>query len=189
MFKWPYQSRGTTQKTQENASLVAPPSLDFTLFASNDAFIKVWLPERIENVLDKLSADQKASRPDVLRAILFQHVYGVLAYEQFLEWKRLKDEREQCFYQSAVPDPGPALFSRSRSSMEVLGKSTSNLKFWLPVALKEDLLGVAASNGLGVSDYVRLTLARVLLGEKFVAGWRRTLQDLPYGVKADEADS
>ena len=189
MFKWPYQSRGATQQAQENASLVAPPSMDFNLFSSNDAFIKVWLPERIENVLDKLSTDHKVSRPDAIRAILFQHVYGVLMYEQFLEWKRKKDEASQCYYQSPVPDAGAALFSRSRSSMEILGKSTTNLKLWLPARLKEDLLGVATQNSLGVSDYVRWTLARVLLGEKFVADWRRAIQDLPEGVKNDEADS
>lgn len=131
MFKWPYQSRGATQQAQVNATLVAPPSLDFNLFSSNDAFIKAWLPERIENVLDRLSTDHKVSRPDAIRAILFQHVYGVLMYEQFLDWKRKQDEANQCYYQSPVPDAGAALFSRSRSSMEMLGKSTTNLKLWL----------------------------------------------------------
>ena len=189
LFKWPYQSRGATQKAQESASTVVPPSLDFNLFSGNDSFIKVWLPERIESVLDKLSADHKVSRPDAMRAILFQHVYGVLMYEQLLDWKRKQDEANQCYYQSAVPDAGEALFSRSRTSLGILGKSTTNLKLWLPARLKEDLLGVATQHALGVSDYVRWTFARVLLGEKFVADWRRTLQELPDGVKADEAES
>ena len=73
--------------------------------------------------------------------------------------------------------------------MEILGKSTTNLKLWLPARLKEDLLGVATQNALGVSDYVRWTLARVLLGEKLMMEWRRAIQDLPEGVKNDEADS
>lgn len=187
MFKWPYQSRGATQKAQESASAAADPILDFNRFASNGAYIKVWLPERIESALDRLSVDQRSSRPDVLRAILFQHVYGALTCEQFLEWKRKHDE--QYFYQSAVPDLDAPLFSRGRASMDALGKSTSNLKFWLPATLKEDLAGIAASNALGISDYVRLTLARILLGEKSVATWLRANQDLPDGVQANEAQS
>lgn len=187
MFKWPYQSRGATQKAQESASAAAEPILDFSQYSSNGAYIKVWLPERIETALDQLSVDQRSSRPDILRAILFQHVYGALACEQFLEWKRKQDE--QRFYQPAVPDLEAPLFSRGRASMDALGKSTSNLKFWLPAMLKDDLAGIAAANGLGISDYVRLTLARVLLGEKSVATWLRAIQDLPDGVKADEAQS
>ena len=189
MFIWPYASRGATKRSQESIETNAPAEMDFNAFSSNDAFIKVWLPERIEIVLDTLSAAHNVSRPDALRAVLFQHVYGVFVYEQFLDWKRKKDEREQTYYQSAPPEPDAVLFSRSRTTMDMLGKSTSNLKFWLPMQLKEDLTAIATVNELGISDYVRLTLAKRLIGEKFIADWQQSLQDLPEDVKVEENNS
>lgn len=189
MFIWPYASRGATKRALERTEAHAPTDMDFNAFSSNDAFIKVWLPERIEIVLDTLSAEHNVSRPDALRAVLFQHVYGVFVYEQFLNWKRKKDEREQTYYQSAPPDPEAVLFSRSRTTMDMLGKSTSNLKFWLPIKLKEDLTAIAKLNALGISDYVRLTLAKRLLGEKFIADWQRTIEELPEDVKVEEENS
>lgn len=189
MFTWPYASRGSTKKSQERAETSSPVDLEFDAFSQNDAFIKIWLPERIEFVLDTLSAEHNVSRPDALRAILFQQIYGVLSYVQFLAWKRKEDERAQFYYQSAPPEPEAPLFSRSQTSMAVLGKSTRNLKFWLPPKLKQDLTAVATQQGLGVSDYVRLTLAKRLLGERLIADWQHTLYELPDDLKYEEQDS
>jgi hypothetical protein len=55
--------------------------------------------------------------------------------------------------------------------------------------LKEDLTAIASVNELGISDYVRLTLAKRLIGEKFIADWQRSLQDLPEDVKVEENNS
>jgi hypothetical protein len=38
--------------------------------------IKVWLPERLLAAIDVLCDAHDASRPDVLRWLLFEHAYG-----------------------------------------------------------------------------------------------------------------
>mgnify|MGYP003608248055 FL=1 len=186
MFKWPYASRGATQKAEESASKVDQSDLDFTLFASNDAFIKVWLPDRLATALDRLSAKHGSSRPDVLRTILFQHIYGVTAYEDFIEWK------EQLTKSRAKPSGGghaPGIkLSPSRShGIETLGKSDTNFKFWIPARLKQDLSTLAKADGLGISDYVRKVLVRLLLGERFFADWQNQVGQVPYSAKSEEA--
>jgi hypothetical protein len=38
--------------------------------------IKLWLPERLLAAIDALCDEHDASRPDVLRWMLFEHAYG-----------------------------------------------------------------------------------------------------------------
>ena len=186
MFRWPYALRGATQKAQVSASKVDQSDLDFTLFSSNDALIKVWLPDRLATALDRLSATHSSSRPDVLRAILFQHIYGVTAYEDFIDWKeRLTRSRAQPSEGGRAPE---IKLSPSRShNVETLGKSDTNFKFWIPPRLKQDLSTLAKADGLGISDYVRKVLVRLLLGERFFADWQNQVGQVPSAAKSEEA--
>ena len=186
MFRWPYASRGATQKAQESAFKRDQSDLDFTLFASNDAFIKVWLPDLLSTALDRLSAKHGSSRPDVMRAILFQHIYGVTAYEDFIEWKeQLTRNRSQPSESGRAP--GIKLSPSRSHSIETLGKTDTNFKFWIPAKLKQDLSTLAKADGLGISDYVRKVLVRVLLGERFFADWQNQVGQVPSAAKSEEA--
>ena len=186
MFRWPYASRGATQKARESAVKVDQSLLDFTLFASNDAFLKVWMPERLTTALDRLSAAHGSSRPDVLRTILFQHIYGVTAYEAFVAWKDQHDANKS---QAAgtVHAVGAKLSRPRTASLEMLGKSDANFKFWIPARLKHDLSTLAKADALGISDYVRKLLVRVLLGERFFADWQAHIGQVPTAAKSEEA--
>jgi len=186
LFKWPYASRGATQKVQNATVEINHGDLNYAEFSTSDVFIKVWLPERLTHAIDRLSAEHQSSRPDVMRSILFQHIYGVIVYEGFVEWKHQQDalERET----SASAEPSTAQFSRPRTqSIEVLGKSDSNFKFWVSAKLKKDLTLLAHANTLGISDYVRRVLVRVLLGERFFADWQACIGQIPIAAKNEEA--
>ncbi len=71
---WPYASRGS--RFFGNAADRHPSRLKPGDFACNDAVIKLWLPERLLAAIDVLCDEHDASRPDVLRWILFEHAYG-----------------------------------------------------------------------------------------------------------------
>lgn len=161
MFRWPFSTRRATKKAREKAKLAKPRPISFDEFASNDAYIKVALPELVDSVIDTLSARHESSRQDVIRATLFRYLYGSLAYDEFLAWKR----NATTLHQPAEGITGPQLSRQRGISMHDIGKSTSNIKYWIPARMKEDLQAVADSSGLTLSVYVRHLLIRDFMGE------------------------
>lgn len=160
MFFWPFSTRGATKKAREKAKLAKPRPIHFDEFASNDTYIKVALPELVDSVIDTLSARHESSRQDVIRATLFRHLYGSLAYDEFLAWKR-----NATLQQPAEGSTGPQLSRQRGISMHDIGKSTSNIKYWIPSRMKEDLQAVAGASGHTLSVYVRHLLIRDFMGE------------------------
>jgi hypothetical protein len=71
---WPYATRGS--RFLGDAADRHPSGLNAGDFAQNDAVIKLWLPEQLLAAIDVLCDAHDASRPDVLRWILFEHAYG-----------------------------------------------------------------------------------------------------------------
>ena len=183
MFKWPFATRGVSRKTQGRS--VSPPgaNIEFAVFANNDAYIKVWLPDKLTQALDNLSVSHRVSRPDALRSVLFRHVYGVVTFEGFAQWKA-----EAAAQEAALTRESGVKFSRERSSsIEFIGKSTENLKLWLPAALKNELALLAKADRLGISDYVRKVLVKEFLGERYYQDWQRYIGEVPAEALAEEA--
>lgn len=160
MFNWPFSTRGATKKARDQLSATKPKPLRFEEFSFNGVYIKVALPDLLVNVIDTLSSRHESSRPDVVRATLFRHLYGSLAYDEFLEWKNSATRQNQ-----AEETTGPLLSPRRGISMQTIGKSTSSIKYWIPERMKEDLHAVANRANCGVSVYVRMLLIRDFLGE------------------------
>ena len=99
------------------------------------------------------------SRPDVLRHLLFEHVYGRPALEQLKEWKRRKDLEETARHRAEeapkVKYSLPRAPSERTITAQLLGKSVEDFKLWLPCPLKAELEKLAEFESLGLSDYVR----------------------------------
>jgi len=169
---WPFASRGARVSAMDLSTL--PPIIDFALFAINDVAIKLWLPIRLVTALDTISADTEASRPDILRRLFFEHVYGRVLFEQLVVWQK---QQEQTPPPPAVPPMIRCSPSRA-SSIEYLGKSTEDYKLWLPLPLKTELESLAKKDGLGLSDYLRKILVRLLLGETAYAQWRTVIGEV-----------
>lgn len=160
MFRWPFSTRGATQNARDKAKLSRPRPINFDDFALNDTYIKVALPEFVDSVIDTLSARHENSRQDVVRATLFRHLYGSLAYDDFQAWKR-----EVALNTQALSNTGPKLSPQRGISMHAIGKSTSNIKYWIPARMKEDLQAVVGVSGQPLSVYVRILLIRDFMGE------------------------
>ena len=71
---WPYATRGS--RFMGDVSEISPSALEAEDFSTNAVSIKLWLPERLVAAIDVLCDQHDASRPDVLRWILFEHVFG-----------------------------------------------------------------------------------------------------------------
>jgi hypothetical protein len=196
---WPFAKRGT--RTDAPIALNLPVALptDLGVFGTNDACIKLWLPEKLTRGLEQLSASTGQSRPDVLRWVFFEHVYGRPAFETLKAWKKQRDEEErkrreeQQRLEVCSEDTG-IRFSRARLSpaertvtAQLLGKSVEDFKLWLPSILKGELETLSLAEQLGLSDYLRKTLVRIVMGESFHHQWRKAVGKLPEEVSRFEA--
>jgi hypothetical protein len=153
--------------------------LDFNAFRSNDTNIKLWLPEKLTTALDRMSAVHETSRPDVLRRLFFEHVYGIEAFMALMAWKKQQDDgarRAQLGVMGTVPE---IKRSPPRTNIQMFGKATEDFKFWLPSPLKREIQILSKTNQLGVSDYLRKTLVRLLLGERVYMNWQVAIGAIP----------
>lgn len=186
---WPFARRGTRFDATPNTAVTFAPPMNLGAFAVNDACIKLWLPEKLIQGLDSLGAAHGMSRPDVLRWLLFEHVYGRPSLEQLKEWKRQKDAAPAQLHggqvQYSPKFAGPPV---RKITTQLLGKSQEDLKLWLPGLLKTDLEKLASAENLGLSDYLRKTLVRILMGECFHHEWRTAVGKLPAEVQRFEQE-
>jgi hypothetical protein len=193
---WPFAKRGTRVDAPIKLDLPVPLPGDLSVFARNDACIKLWLPEKLTQALAQLSGSTGQSRPDVLRWLLFEHVYGRPAFETLKAWKQQRDLEERRRREAAADgSPVQIKFSPARVhtaertvTAQLLGKSVEDFKLWLPAALKQELQTLATLESLELSDYLRKTLVRILLGESFHHRWRTMVGKLPDEVRRFERE-
>ncbi len=183
---WPYASRGS--RFLGDVIEISPSALEHEDFSTNAVSIKLWLPEKLVAAIDVLCDQHDASRPDVLRWILFEHVFGRVEFAHL--------ERR------AEPPPPPmnppeVMYSRTRNpqtptSREInvrhLGKATEDLKLFLPERLKLELQDLADAARQPLSDYLRAVLARHLLGERFFREWQEALAKANTEAAQHESD-
>ena len=168
--------------------------------------MRVWLPQILTERLDWMSKRENVSRPDVVRALMFEHLYGRPAYlallddvarrraEETLVLARLTIKGGAGVETSAgraTEELGDVLFSRERSSRidaEFIGKPTENFLLELPQLLKDDLDAIARIHGLSRSTYARKILVQQLCGEQLHARWQVAVGTVSKDVETWERD-
>jgi hypothetical protein len=162
---WPFATRAA------RANTVSPPgvaTLDYAAFSKNDVTVTLWLPERLVDALDTVSAESDASRPDVIRSMVFEHLHGRAELARLHNWARTRpsaSEPEFKFAEKRYPIDREA-------NVRTLGKSAADLKLALPSVLKAQMAAHAKAEGLGLSDGIRKVLVLRLLGAEFHARWQ-----------------
>ena len=181
---WPFAKRGTRVDFVASATLGIELPADLSVFGNNEACIKVWLPEKLIKGIDILGGTHGMSRPDVLRRLLFEHTYGRPALERLNQWKQQRDAQAPGIRMSPKQhDP-----SARQITTQLLGKSVEGFKLWLPAPLKGALTGLAKEEQLGLSDYIRKTLVRILLGESVHNKWQKAIGKLPAAMREFERE-
>lgn len=172
---WPFASRGS------RASTVAPTgqttgaaAFTYAAYASNDVAVKVWLPERIVAALDVVSAESETSRPDVVRALIFEHIHGRAELCRLHQWFR-----SQPVVEPEIKASDRRVPIDREAGVRMLGKSIADFKLWMPSAMKADITGLATLEGLGLSDCIRKILVLKLLGDGFHRKWQTAIGRVP----------
>jgi hypothetical protein len=183
---WPFASRGSRQVAAGQVFKDLPP---FEAFADDDAVLKVWLTDKLSERIDFLSERRDTSRPDVLRALLFEHLYGRIAYEELIAYGKKK--RPVSLPGATVGIPDEIRYSRREETpmdIKFCGKALDDFKLHLPSRLKNDLESIAKIHGLTASSYVRKMLVMQLLGEGIHTQWQDAIGKIPAEIIQMELD-
>jgi hypothetical protein len=189
---WPYSTRSSQY------GVIAPKPQDwpdFDAFERSEASLKVWLPQILIDRINWVSKQREVSRPDIVRALAFENVYGRVAYEALIAHVAAKKNPYSLPSPSGSIDQllhGDIRRSRQRTTqqdLEHLGKSDEDITITLPKKLKADLTQLAVLHKLTASSYVRKLLVLHLLGELVHSQWQKALGNLPADLNALEADS
>ena len=151
---WPFARRRSRVVTQIDTRI--PSLLTGFDFSHNDAVIKLWLSEPLLDAIDLLCDTHDASRPDVLRWILFEHAYGRIEFAHLL--------RTRANPTPEIHTPVRTIATRANPPELRFGKATEDFKLHLPGALKEELQRLADTHARPLSDYVRGVLHPTLFG-------------------------
>ena len=198
---WPYSARESRSSTPEK---IPTDLLLFDDYKQDDAEIRVWLSQRLLDGINWLSSTLDISRPDVFKALIFEHLYGRIAYEAFIvhvqKLQRAKDKEDDRLrsLREKVSDPwttagsrafNQATFSPSRDNQvdqKFIGKASENFKLALPLKMKQELAEVSAKHRLTTSHYVRKMLVQQLLGERLHSDWQTAIGQLPHNIEQIE---
>ena len=198
---WPYSARKSRSSTPEKIPTDLPL---FDDYKHDDAEIRVWLSQRLLDGINWLSSTLDISRPDVFKALIFEHLYGRIAYEAFIvhvqKLQRAKDKEDDRLrsLREKVSDPwttagsrafNQATFSPSRDNQvdqKFIGKASENFKLALPLKMKQELAEVSAKHRLTTSHYVRKMLVQQLLGERLHSDWQTAIGQLPHNIEQIE---
>jgi len=189
---WPYSTRSSQY------GVIAPKPQDwpdFDAFQKSDASLKVWLPQILIDRINWVSKQREISRPDIIRSLVFENIYGRVAYEALIAHVASKKKANSLPSTSSSIDQllhGNIRPSRQRGTqqdLEHLGKSDEDITITLPKKLKEDLTQLATLHKLTPSSYVRKLLVLHLLGEQVHSQWQEALGNLPADLRTLERDN
>ena len=130
--------------------------------------LKFWLPETVENKIDEMCSFQDTSASDLIRQILFIHLYG--RYDLFglierqIETFDLNNSHPQ-YSVKVVMD-----ISDNYSNPEPVEKSIADFKVWIPAKMKADIIFLAQKSGKKPSSYIREVIITHLFGHVPLAG-------------------
>lgn len=144
---------------------------------NTDAAVNFWLPESVLSAADALGKELELTRSDVIRNILFLHLYGRIFYEDCLaqeswkiRWREAGHFNDDIRFSRSAPSkdsdsqpksPEPA---PRTTYIATYGKSVRSIKVWLPSVMREHLEHVNDSKNDTLAATLRSVLTEDLLG-------------------------
>ena len=140
---------------------------DWSNYNMDDAALKIWIPEALDQCLDELAGRFEQTKSDLARNALMIHVHGRYVFEHLVENKLWRLRRRQQVEDNRKFNLQTTLKLRDspRSSfIRAFGKNTRDLKVWLPRCLERSITALAIDAGLTTSEYSRRALTAYYLG-------------------------
>lgn len=199
---WPYSNsssrvRGTPTKPEIQ--------VDLDSFGVSDKALDVSLSPEIWSMVEWLSVTTDSTHIDVIRALLFQALYGRVAYEQLKEHVReqkrteaLRREKLVAALQRSERDRDETKVDHGQdirrsaaratpADLRHVGKSNVQRKLQVPNRMWLDLYRQASKAGEDLSRFVRGLLFKALQGEVSYNQWQYARAELEDKVKPPAA--
>ena len=199
---WPFST-----SSSRVLSIPETPKIHVQLdgFAKSDKVLDVSLTSDIWQMIEWVSASTDATYLDVVRGLLFQALYGRVAYEQLCDYVRNQpcaddepdpDELSLILRSPERGDPSDFVVAfdnekEIRKSVERgtpadllhIGKSNVNRKLKIPHRMLFDLDRQASKANISLTTYVRGLLFKALQGEVNYTQWQYARTELEVRVK------
>lgn len=144
------------------------PDGDWDGMNVDDAVVKIWIPEMLDQCLDALSEQFEQSKSDLARNGLMLHVHGRYVFEQLVAhhlWKLTRRVERELIIKYSMEGTSVKLEDAPRPAfIRAFGKNTCDLKVWMPRKLKDDLVNLGYESGQTASEYMRRALTACYLG-------------------------
>ena len=129
-----------------------------------DVALKFWLPEYIERMIDRMCRFQDTSASDLIRQVLFIHLYGRydlfgLIEQQDQTYNLKTKEKAMYSFRELSPEEEAAKDLELKKI-----KNIADVKVWVPVKMKDDIRLLAQKAGKKPSVYVRELIITHLFG-------------------------
>ncbi|MDD2500723.1 MAG: hypothetical protein PHN92_07885 [Geobacter sp.] len=137
---------------------------NFELLKDCDVALKFWLPEYVEKMIDRMCSFQDTSASDLIRQILFIHLYG--RYDLF----GLIERQDQTYNLQTRERTRFSLRELSleeeveRSLEAKNARNIADVKVWVPAKMKDDIKLLAHKAGKKPSQFVREIIITHLFG-------------------------
>lgn len=163
-----------TAKQQKATYKVSMTGKDYSDMRRNDVALKVWLPESLEDQLGELTSYLDTSMSDLLRQILFQHLYG--RYDLIGLVERQKFTPESSPYSGVRLSIAPLPLG-SKPIPQPPPRKVAGVKVFIPERMRSDLHTLAEAKYQTLSEYVRLVIINHLFGALHSMGIQTTPPD------------
>lgn len=144
---------------------------DYSDMRTCDVTLKVWLPESVEKQLGELTAYLNTSLSDLIRQILFQHLYGRYDLIGLVERQKFDQENPYGGVRFSVSP------SKAGSQPPPVPPKVAGVKVFIPERMRNDLDSLAGAKFQTISEYVRLVILNHLFGALHAAGIPTTPPD------------
>lgn len=179
---WPY-----SDSSSRVLGVPVTPRIHINLddFANSDTSLDATLSDDILKMIEWLSVLTDSTSTDVVRGLLFQALYGRVAYEQLQKLvKQMPTENDNAALQirRSVDRGTPA-------DVRFVGKADVNRKIKIPQRMYFDLDRQAAKANITLTAYVRGLLFKALQGEVNYSQWQNARAELENRVKPPSSRS
>ena len=166
-------------KQQRVAYKVRMTDREYTDMRQCNITLKVWLPESVEAQLGELTSYLNTSLSDLIRQILFQHLYGRYDLIGLVERQKFDPEQPDKPYSGARFSLGPASTKSSALPEKPVQppppKKIAGVKVFIPERMRKDLEILAGAKYQNISEYVRLVILNHLFGAFHSTGIQATV--------------
>ncbi len=161
-FRKKDEARKSSNRPEHMISML---TRDYRKFISRDVAIKIWLPESVEKKMEEIATLFDCSVSDLIRQILFVHLYGRYDFLGLVERedpKRLKASGDTGQREYGVRYSFPNIAAALNRPDDI--KSIAGFKVWVPDKMKWHLTKLAEQHRMSMSAYAREVIMTHLLG-------------------------